>query len=115
MQHVERVEGIDGPVLLDRPTSHRARQRYGEVGRLFRQQRSLFPRREKDAAGFEEADVGETVGVVVRDGAEQPGKDPGAQDGLLGAQRVGSFDEPVERRAGPFEVGRRHERDGDGF
>ena len=93
MQHVERVEGIHGAVVLDGPPPHRAGQRHGEVGRLLRQQRSLFPRREKDAAGFEEADVGETVGVVVRDGAEQPGKDPGAQDGLLGAQRIGSFHE----------------------
>src|SRR5439155_12219426 len=40
---------------------------------------------------------------------------PGTQDGLLGAQRIGSFHESVERRSGPFEVGRRDERDGDGF
>jgi hypothetical protein len=43
------------------------------------------------------------VGVVVRDGAEEPGKDPDAEDGLLGAERIGRFDEPVERRAGAFE------------
>ncbi len=53
--------------------------------------------------------------MVVRDRAEEPGKDPGAEDGLLGAERIGRFDEPVERRAGAFEVGRRHERDRDGL
>ena len=85
------------------------------MGRLLRQQRSLPAGREEDASDLEEPDVGEAMGVVVRDGAEEPGKDPGAQDGLLGAERIGRLDEPVERRAGPFEIGRRHERDRDGL
>src|SRR5215207_1772165 len=115
VQHVHHVEEVDGTVGLDRPPTHRARQRDGEVRRLFGQQRSRAARREENAPDLEKADVGEAVGVVVGDAAQEPGKDPRAEDRLLGAERVGRFDEPVERGAGLFEVSRRHERDRDGL
>ena len=68
---------------------------------------------EEDAAHLEQCDVDQPLVAVARHRAQQPGEHRGAQHRLLGAQRVGGPHQPVERSTGPFEVGGRHQRQGD--